>query len=84
VTDFETKLRWLSERGNPVGAEELIERIEADLAGDPLVVVTKRREGTLMTKTQTPRNTQRGRYSGPAWAVAAFAAVLAVGALFVV
>ena len=85
MTDFETKLRWLSERGNPVGAEELIERIEADLAGDPLVVVTKRREGTLVTKTQqTPRNTQRGPYRGSAWAVAAFAAVLAVGALFVV
>ena len=51
MADFETKLHWLSERGDPVGAEELIERIEADLAGDPLVVVNKRREGTLMTKT---------------------------------
>ena len=38
-----------------------------------------------MTKTQqTPTNTQPGRYRGPAWAVAAFAAVLAVGALYLV
>jgi len=83
VADFETKLRWLSERGDPVGAEELIERIEADLAGDPLVVVTKRREGTLMTKTRQPAKTgQPTRYRGAAWAVAAFVAVLAVGALY--
>ena len=85
MADFESKLRWLSERGNPVGAEELIERIETDLAGDPLVVLNRRREGTLMTKKQqTPTNSQPGRYRGPAWAVAAFVAVLAVGALYVV
>ena len=83
MADFETKLRWLSERGNPVGAEELIERIEADLAGDPLVVVAKRREGTLMTKTQqSPTSTQPSRYRGPAWAVAVFVAILAVGGLY--
>jgi len=84
VADFEAKLRWLSERGKPVGAEELIERIEADLAGDPLVVVAKRRKGTLMTKTQEPpRTEQPSRYRGPAWAVAVFVAVLAVAALYV-
>ena len=84
MADFETKLRWLSERGNPVGAEELIERIEADLAGDPLVVVTKRREGKPMTKTQlSPRTKQPGRYKGPAWGVAAFVAVLAVAAFYI-
>jgi hypothetical protein len=83
VADFETKLRYLSERGNPVGAEELIERIEADLAGDPLVVVAKPREGTLMTKTQpSPPTDQTSGYRGPAWAVAAFVAVLAVAGLF--
>jgi Tol biopolymer transport system component len=83
VADFETKLRWLSERGDPVGAEELIERIEADLARDPLVVVNKRREGTLMTKTQQRPTTSRpGRYRGPAWAAAAFVAVLAVAGLY--
>lgn len=83
MADFETKLRWLSERGTPVGAEELIERIEADLAGDPLVVVAKRREGTLMTKTQQPEVTgQARRMRGPAWAVAAFVAVLTVAGLY--
>lgn len=83
MADFETKLRWLSERGNPVGAEELIERIEADLAGDPLVVITRRREGILMTKTQqTPTTGQPPRNRGPAWAVAAFVGVLAVAGLY--
>lgn len=84
MADFESRLRWLSERGNPVGTEELIERIEADLAGDPLVVVAKRREETLMTKTQrSPTTRPLSRLKGPAWAVAAFVAVLAVGALYV-
>lgn len=83
MSDFETKLRWLSERGNPVGAEELIERIEADLAGDPLVVVAKRREGTTMTKTQQPPTTgQPSRFKGPGWALAAFVVILAVGGLY--
>lgn len=83
MADFDTKLRWLSERGDPVGAEELIERIEAELAGDPLVVVTKRREGTLMTKTQRPPTTNHPRrYRGSAWAVAAFVAVLAAAATY--
>ena len=83
MADFETKLRWLSERGSPVGAEELIERIEADLAGDPLVVVAKRREGTIMTKTrQSPRTSTPSRYRGPAWAVTAFVAVIAVATLY--
>ena len=81
MADFETKLRWLSERGNLVGAEELIERIEADLAGDPLVVVAKRREVTLMTKTQrSPTTRPPSRLKGPAWAVTAFVAIL-VGAV---
>lgn len=83
MADLQTKLRWLAERGNPVGAEELIERIEAELAGDPLVVVAKRREGTLMTKTQPPPTTQQpSRSRGPTWAVAAFVAVLAAGVLY--
>ncbi|HEX2152523.1 MAG TPA: hypothetical protein VHL52_00910 [Acidimicrobiia bacterium] len=83
MADFETKLRWLSERGDPVGAEELIERIEADLAGVPLVVVAKRREGRAMTKTQQPPTaTPRKRYRGPALAVAIFVAVLVLPALY--
>ncbi len=83
MADFETKLRWLSERGNPIGAEDLIERIEADLAGDPLVVAAKRREGTLMTKTRpSPTAKQPSRYRGPAWALAALVASLAVAGMY--
>jgi hypothetical protein len=41
VADFSSKLQQLSSRGTPVGAEELIERIEAELAEAPLVVATK-------------------------------------------
>lgn len=83
MADFETKLRWLSERGDPVGAEEMIERIEADLAGDPLVVVSKRREGTLMTKTQQPTRTDRpSRNRGPLWGLAALIAILATAAIY--
>ena len=83
MAELQTKLRWLSERGSPVGAEELIERIEAELAGDPLVVVTKRREGTTMTKTQQPPTTkQPSRSRGPAWAMAAFVVILAAAGLY--
>ncbi len=83
MADFETKLRWLSERGNPVGAEELIERIEAEMAGDPLVVVAKRREGTIMSKTrQSPNISRLGRYKGPAWGLAALVVILAVAGLY--
>lgn len=83
MADFEAKLRWLSERGNRVGAEDLIERIEADMAGDPLVVVAKRREGAVMTKTQEPPTTRPpNRSRGPAWALAAFVAIVAVGIIY--
>jgi hypothetical protein len=41
--------------------EELIERIEAELAGDPLVVLTKRREGLHMNKTDPTTRTERPR-----------------------
>jgi hypothetical protein len=83
VADFTSKLRQLSSRGTPVGAEELIERIEADLAGDPLVVVTKQREGVLMTKTDQPGSTKGGRGRGIAWALVAFAAIVTLGGLYV-
>ena len=58
MADFTNKLHQLSERGTPVGAEELVERIEAELVGDPLVVATKRREGVFMTKTDQPVTTK--------------------------
>ena len=83
VADFKSKLQQLSERGTPVGVEELIERIEAELAGDPLVVATKRREGVFMTKTDQPVTTKSpGPGRGLAWAVAAFAVILATGGLY--
>ena len=81
MADFELKLQHLSERGNPVGAEELIERIEAELAGNPIVVVAKQRKGIFMTKTDESTRTEhpnRSRVIG--WAVAAvIAIVVAVG-----
>jgi hypothetical protein len=84
VADFETKLERLSLRGTPVGAEELIERIEAELAGDPLVVVTKQREGVPMTKTDQRVTTKGpGTGRGLVWAAAAFVAILTVGGLFI-
>ncbi|HEY7584224.1 MAG TPA: hypothetical protein VIB78_11495 [Acidimicrobiia bacterium] len=82
--DFETKLRWLSERGNPLGPENLIHRIEAELAGDHLVVIAKRREGAIVTKTQQPLSTKGpGRNRGPVWGVAIFVAAIAVVGLYV-
>ena len=81
MADFESKLRQLSERGNPVGVEELIERIEAELAGDPVVVLTKRREGLHMNKTdQTTRTARPRQLRAVSWAavIVALAAVLAV------
>ncbi len=86
MADINRKLAMLAERGTRVGAEEMIERIEADLAADPLVVVSKQPKGISMTKThersaeKPPPST--GRNFG--WAAAVFAAVLAIGALFVV
>jgi hypothetical protein len=48
-------------------------------------IVNKRGEGTAMaTKTRhAPNPEMRNRFRGPAWALAAFIAVLAVGALYV-
>lgn len=83
MADFTNKLHQLSERGTPVGAEELIERIEAELAGDPLVVATKRREGVFMTKTDQPVTTKGpGPGRGLAWAAVVFVAILAVAGLY--
>jgi hypothetical protein len=83
VADFESKLQRLSRRGTPVGAEEMIERIEAELAGDPLVVVTKQREGILMTNTDQPVSTKGpGPGRGLGWALVTFVAILTVGGLY--
>jgi hypothetical protein len=83
VPDFTTKLELISTRGTPVGAEELIERIEAQLGGDPLIVVTSRRKGAVMTKTDQPTTTRPpGTGRGLIWALAAFVAVLAVAGIY--
>ncbi len=81
MADLETKLRWLSERGDHVGAEELIARIEADLAGAHLVVVAKRRETTTKTR-RAPTISRPNRYTGPAWAMVAFVAIFAVAGMY--
>jgi Tol biopolymer transport system component len=83
MADFATKLQRLSERGTPVGVEELIERLEAELAGDPLIVVPKRRKRVVMTKTNERVTSQGpGVRRGLGWAVAAFVAILIMGGLF--
>ncbi len=81
MADLETKLRWLSERGDPVGAEALIERIEAHLAGEPLVVVAKRREAKAKPRI-APTISRPSLYRGPALGVATFVAVVAVAGLY--
>jgi Tol biopolymer transport system component len=72
-------------RGTPVGVEELIERIEAELAGDPLIVVPQRRKGIVMTKTDQSVTSKRpGPGRGLGWMVAAFVAILIVGGSLIV
>jgi Tol biopolymer transport system component len=85
MADFASKLQRLSVRGIPVGVEELIERIEAELAGDPLVVVPQRRKGIVMTKTdQSVTSKGPGPRRGLGWMVAAFVAILIVGGSLIV
>lgn len=84
MADFERKLTMLAERGNRVGVEDMIERVEAQLAEDPLVVVSKQRKGWKMS-VKTDDKTNR-RPTGPprwTWAVVAFVAVIAIGGLYV-
>jgi hypothetical protein len=84
MAEFEHKLTVLAERGHRVGPEELIERVEAELAHDPLVVVTKQRKGIGMS-VRTEKPTDHGgrqRHSGLAWGVIAFAAILALGGIY--
>jgi hypothetical protein len=82
VADFETKLRWLSERGDPIGPDELIERIEAELAGNPLVVMSDRQDETPVVGTQKrPIGNRRNRSTRFAWGVALVAIVVTVAGL---
>lgn len=75
----ETKqaLRLLSERGHHLGADELIERVEAELAGDSLAL----KAGAAGTPGIAPaeRRGNRRRAGGVRLALAAFAGVLVLG-----
>ena len=82
MADFEQKMQLLAERGTPVGPEELIERVEQELAGHSVVVVGRQRKGRTMTKTdELVTTTTPPSRPGVAWAVAAFVAVIAVAGL---
>lgn len=84
MADFERKLAMLAERGTRVGPEEMIERVEAQLAEDPLVVVTKQRKGWGMSvQTDEKRERKQGNTGkGLAWAAATFVAVIGIAALY--
>ena len=86
MADFERKLTMLAERGTVVGPEEMIERVEAQLGSDPLVVVTKQRKGWNMSIwTDDDRTTRKNTgLPGWTWAVAAFLIVVALGGLYLV
>jgi Tol biopolymer transport system component len=65
--------------------EELIERIEAELAGDPLIVIPQRRKGVVMTKTdESVTSKGPGPRRGLGWMVAAFVSILIVGGSLIV
>ncbi|HKX74134.1 MAG TPA: hypothetical protein VJR05_01985 [Acidimicrobiia bacterium] len=74
MADFNLKLQQLSERGRPLGAEELIERIEAELAGNPLVVAAKPKDDSTGTDFPMMRRVR--------WAVAAVILVVAALGLY--
>lgn len=84
MVDFERKLTMLAERGIPVGPEEMVERVEADLAGDPLVVVPKQRKGWGMSVKTDDKEERKPTSSarGVAWAAAVFVVVLGLAALY--
>lgn len=85
MADFERKLSMLAERGTHVGPEEMIERVTATLAEEPLVVAKKQRKGRGMSvQTDDVATNERPKRSGWVWAVAAFVAVLAAGAILLV
>lgn len=81
MADVETKLRWLSERGSAMGADELILRIEAELAGSPMVVMPDGGAETVVDKSRERRVTRRPTRHRFGWAPAVAAAVLAVAGL---
>lgn len=72
MADFERNLTMLAERGHRVGSEEMIERVEAVLAEQP-VVVAKQRKGWQMSVQAEEKPVAKWRRS-----------MIAVGALVVV
>ncbi len=86
MADFVRELTMLAERGTRVGSEEMIERVEARLAEDPLVVVINQREGRAMsidTHDKQERKQVGGTGRGLAWAAAGFLAVVGIAALLI-
>lgn len=82
MADFKAKLTMLAERGHRVGSEEMIERVEAILAEQPVVVAKQRKRLGMPVQTEeNPVAKRRGRMV----AVGAFVAVLLLGvvALFI-
>jgi hypothetical protein len=86
VADFDRKLTMLAERGIRVGPEEMIERVEAHLAEDPLVVVNKQRKGwgmSIDTDDKQERKQRGGTSRGLAWAAAVFVVVVGIAVMFI-
>lgn len=73
----------LAERGDPIGPDLMADRIDRHLAGetDAVVVALDPRRTTMQTRERTTDTRQTGRRRGFAIAIAAFAAVLVVGAV---
>lgn len=76
------ELSRLAERGDPLGADLLIDRLEHRLAGDPdPIVVARRRSGIMQTSTERAIQEPgpKTRRTGLAVALASFIAVLVAG-----
>ena len=75
-------LNRVAERGDVLGADLLIDHLERELAGEPPIVVARKRSDIMLT-SQEDATRQPGppnRRTGLAVALASFIAVLAVGA----
>lgn len=70
----------MAERGTPVGADEMIERVEAHMADDPLVVVKTQRRGNVPTAGSEIKRpaSLRSAGRGLAWAFAGAITIVVV------
>lgn len=82
MADFVRGIEILAHRGNPVGAEEMIERVEAQLAHDPLVVARQQKMTPIANRAERrkTKSINRGR-AGWITAVAAFTLIVAAAAI---